>query len=93
MGLLEYQAMPSLRQAAHDNALCTFNNRSAPDRDKWLSLSGQEARTTCTKSHPAGALSSAVSKAGLCVGPALGLIGQTTTATEPEAEFMNVQFP
>jgi hypothetical protein len=32
MGLLEYQAMPSLRDAA---VLCTFSNRSAPDQGKW----------------------------------------------------------
>jgi hypothetical protein len=34
MGLLEYQAMPSLRNVAHDGVLCTFSNTSAPDRDK-----------------------------------------------------------
>jgi hypothetical protein len=27
MGLLEYQAMPSLRDAAQDGVLCTFNNQ------------------------------------------------------------------
>jgi len=32
MGLLEYQTMPSLRDVAHDRVLCTFSNRSAPDR-------------------------------------------------------------
>jgi hypothetical protein len=32
MGLLVYQAMPSLRDLAHDGVLCTFSNRSAPDR-------------------------------------------------------------
>jgi hypothetical protein len=26
MGLLEYQAMPSLRDVAHDGVLCTFSN-------------------------------------------------------------------
>jgi hypothetical protein len=30
MGLLEYQAMPSLRDVAHDGVLCTISNRSAP---------------------------------------------------------------
>ncbi len=34
MGLLEYQAMPSLRDVAHDGALCTFSNISAPDLGK-----------------------------------------------------------
>jgi hypothetical protein len=29
MGLLEYQAMPSLRDVAHGGVLCTFCNRSA----------------------------------------------------------------
>jgi hypothetical protein len=28
MGLLEYQAMPSFRDVAHDGVLCTFSNRS-----------------------------------------------------------------
>jgi hypothetical protein len=45
MGQLEYQAMPSLRDVAHDGVLCTLNNRSAPDRGKWCDLSGQAART------------------------------------------------
>jgi hypothetical protein len=37
MGLLEYQAMPSLRDIAHDGVSCTFSNsRSAPDRDKYF---------------------------------------------------------
>jgi hypothetical protein len=40
MELLEYQAMQSLRDVAHDGVLCTFNNRSASDRDKWCSPSG-----------------------------------------------------
>jgi hypothetical protein len=35
MGLhVEYQAMPSLRDVAHDGVLCTFSNRSAPNWDK-----------------------------------------------------------
>ncbi len=32
MGLLEYKAMPSLRDVAHDGVLCTFSNSSAPRR-------------------------------------------------------------
>ena len=32
MGLPEYQAVPSLRDVAHDGVLCSFSNRSAPDR-------------------------------------------------------------
>jgi hypothetical protein len=41
MGLLEYQAMPSLRGVAHDGALCTISNRAAPDWGKWCGPSGQ----------------------------------------------------
>ncbi len=44
MGLLEYhQAMPSLRDLAHDGVLCIFSKRSAPDRDKWCGPSVQAA--------------------------------------------------
>jgi hypothetical protein len=32
MCVLEYQAMPSVRDVALDGVLCTFGNRSAPDR-------------------------------------------------------------
>jgi hypothetical protein len=42
MGLLQYQAMPSLRDVAHGGVLYTFSNRSAPDRDE-SGPSGQEA--------------------------------------------------
>ncbi len=35
MGLLEYWAMPSFHDVAHDGVLCTISNRSAPDRVKW----------------------------------------------------------
>jgi hypothetical protein len=45
MGILEYQAMPSLRYVAHDGVLFTFSNRSAPDRGKWRGPSGQAAWT------------------------------------------------
>ncbi len=45
MGLLEYQAMPSLRYAGHDGVLCTFSNRSVPDRGKWCGSSVQVAWT------------------------------------------------
>jgi hypothetical protein len=41
MALLEYQAMPSLNVVAHYGGLCTFSNRSAPDRVKWCGLSEQ----------------------------------------------------
>ncbi len=45
MDLPRVQAMPSLRVIAHDGVLCTFINRSAPDRDKWYDPSGQAAWT------------------------------------------------
>ncbi len=58
MDLLEYQAMPSLRDIAHDSVLCTFNNRSALDRDKWCGpwRAGGMDRPLRIKSHPAGSL-------------------------------------
>jgi hypothetical protein len=73
MGLLEYQAMPSLLDAAHDGVLCTFCNRSAPDRGKGCGPSGQAAwnvhhvvqnRTLLGHSPPPN-------QAGRRVGPAL----------------------
>jgi hypothetical protein len=45
---------------AHDGVLCTFGDRSAPDRDKGCGPSGQAAWTvqSRTESHPFGSLSS-----------------------------------
>ncbi len=45
MGQLECQAMPYLCEVAHDGVLCTFSNRSAPDRKRWFDPSGQAAWT------------------------------------------------
>jgi hypothetical protein len=46
MGLLqEYQAMPSLPDVAHDGVLCTFSNRSPPERGKWCGPSVQASWT------------------------------------------------
>jgi hypothetical protein len=45
MGLPKYQAMPSLRDVAHDGVLCTFSNRSATDRGKLCDPSAQAAWT------------------------------------------------
>jgi hypothetical protein len=42
---VEYQAMPILRDVAHDGVLCTFRNRSAPDWGEWYGPSGQAAWT------------------------------------------------
>ncbi len=59
MVLLEYQAMPSLRDMADDSVLCTFSNRSAPDRDRWCGSSGQAAWIVHhLQNHTAGSLSS-----------------------------------
>ncbi len=60
-GPLDYLAMLSLRDVAHDGVLCTFSNRSAPDRQVVWSITGQVAgivHRVPTKSHPAGSLSS-----------------------------------
>jgi hypothetical protein len=43
--IIKYQAMPSLRDVAHDGVLCTFINRSAPTRACDVVTSGQAAWT------------------------------------------------
>jgi hypothetical protein len=43
MGLLEYLAMPFLRDVAREGVLCTFSNRLALDRGKWCDPSGKAA--------------------------------------------------
>jgi hypothetical protein len=35
MGLLHYHAIPFFHDLTHDSVLCTFSNRSGPDRSKW----------------------------------------------------------
>jgi hypothetical protein len=72
--LLEFQAMPSLRDVTHDGVLCTFGNRSAPrdDRVKWCGPSGQVAWTVHhVKNHTLLGHSPPASQAGRRVGPAL----------------------
>jgi hypothetical protein len=71
MGLLEYHAMSSLRDVAHDGVLCTFNNRSAADiRDKCCGLSGQAAWTAHhIQNHNLLGHSPLASQAGRRVGP------------------------
>jgi hypothetical protein len=74
MGLLEYQAMSSLRDVAHDGVLCTFNKRSAPDLSRMVSLvrAGDMDRPSRIKSHPAvPGHSPPASQADHRVGPAL----------------------
>jgi hypothetical protein len=50
--------MASLRYVAHAGVLCTFSNRSAPDRGMWFVRAGGMDRPSRTKSHPARSLSS-----------------------------------
>ncbi len=72
--------MPSLREIAHDGVLCTFSNKSAPDRGKWCGPSRQAAmdRPSRTNSHSAGSLSSSQPGGPPCwTSPlAFGLTGQ-----------------
>jgi hypothetical protein len=72
MGLLEYQAMSSFRDVAHDGVTCTFSNRSAPDRDKWCCPSGKAAWTVHhVQNHTLLGHSPPASQAARRVGPAL----------------------
>ncbi len=43
MGVYEYQAMPSLRDIAHEDFFCTCRNRSALEQGKWCDPTGQTA--------------------------------------------------
>jgi hypothetical protein len=45
MGQLEYQAIPSLRDVAHDGVLCSYSNRLAPYYGKWCGPSGKASWT------------------------------------------------
>jgi hypothetical protein len=72
MGLLEYRAMPSLRDIAHDGVLCTFSNRSVPTGACGVVRQGRRHGpsisykiTTCV------GRSTLASQAGRRVGPAL----------------------
>jgi hypothetical protein len=60
MGLLEYQVMPSSRDVAHDGVLCTFSIKISPRPGQmvWSVRAGGMDRSSRTKSHPAGSLSS-----------------------------------
>jgi hypothetical protein len=63
--------MASLRDVAHDGVLCTFNNRLAPDRDKWCGPSGQAACTVLhVQNHTLLGHSTPASQAVRRVGPA-----------------------
>jgi hypothetical protein len=86
MGLLEYQAMPSLRDVTHDGWLCTFSIQQQleiPSARSWAApvstvkataygivKAGGTARPSRTKSHLPGH-SPPASQAGRCVRPAL----------------------
>jgi hypothetical protein len=65
MGLLEYRAMPSLRDVAHDGVLCTFSNKIALDGGNWCGPSIMYKITLCWVTLPP------VSQAGRRVRPAL----------------------
>jgi hypothetical protein len=73
MGLLEYQAMPSLCDVAHDVVLCTFSKHiPAPDRGKWCGPSGQVAWTVhYVQNHTLLGHSPSACQAGCRVGPVL----------------------
>ena len=86
MGILEYQAMPSLRDVAHDGWLCAFTiqcNRSWKFHQRQLDSSckgnlcctekaGGTTRPSRRKSHlPGAGRLPLASKAGRRVGPAL----------------------
>jgi hypothetical protein len=72
VGELEYQAMPSLRDVAHDGILNTFSNRSATGQDKRCGPPGQAAWTVHhVQNHTLLVHSPPVSQAGGRVGPAL----------------------
>ncbi len=58
MGLLECRAMPSLRDMAHDGDLCTFSNRSAPDRGKCVRQGSRHGPSIMYKITPCWSLSS-----------------------------------
>jgi hypothetical protein len=70
--LLECQAMPSLRDVAHDGVFSTFSNRSVPDRGKWCGLSGQAAWTVhFVRNHTLLEFFPLANQAGRHVGAAL----------------------
>ncbi len=74
MALLEYQAMPSLNVVlvAHYGVLCTFSNRSAPDRNKWYGPSEQTEWTVLhAQNHTLLDYSPPTSQAGRRFGPVL----------------------
>jgi hypothetical protein len=94
MDLLEYQAMPSLRDVARKGVLCTHSNRSAPDRGKWCGPSGQAEWTVHqVQNHTllAGSLSSSQPGGPPCwVSPlAFGLIGNIKIQN---GEFQNQKY-
>jgi hypothetical protein len=66
MGLLEYQAMPSLRDVAHDGGLCTFSKK--PEQVVWSIRAGGQGPSITYKITPC---SSPANQAGRRVGPAL----------------------
>ncbi len=71
MGLLEYQAMPSLRDIANDGWLCTFIiSQQLEIPQARIRKAGGRDRPSHTKSHLSGH-SPPASQGGCRVGPAL----------------------
>ncbi len=85
MGLLEYQTMPSLRDVAHDGVLCTFSNRSAPDRGKWCGPSIMYNHTLLGHSPPASQVGRRVE---LALSPSASLV-QTLTSESTDRYYDN----
>jgi hypothetical protein len=72
-GLLEYQAVPSLRDVAHDGVLCIHLGKDLPQ-----TVTSGVDRPSHTKSHPSGSLSSSQPEGppGFASSLTFGLIGQ-----------------
>ncbi len=81
MGLLEYQAMPSLRDVAHDRWMCTLAIKQQLEIPSARSLAATVRATDTVgrrygpsityKITPAGSLFPPASQAGRRIGPAL----------------------
>ena len=81
--------MPSLRDAAPDGVLCTFRNRSAPDRDMWCGPLGQAAWTVHhVQNHTLMGHSPPASQAGRRVGPALYSLRPLCCHLLPETDLL-----
>ncbi len=75
MSLLEYQAIPSLRDVPHNGILCTLSNKSAPDQERTSGVVRQGRRPGRSKSHADGSLSFSLPGLSWASPLAFGLIG------------------